>query len=358
MGTEEESFFQRQIQVPEIGNLGQKRWRDSSVLVIGLGGLGCPAALQLALGGIGRIGLVDFDHVEVSNLHRQTLFTFRDLGLPKTEVVSKVLLEHCPWLQVECFSELVAEGTKPEILDGWDLVLDCTDTISSKYTINDLCNQKSIPLVTASVFRTSAQFAIFSEKGQPCYRCLFPNLKEGDTLNCKMGGVLGVQTALAGTYQASLALQYLLNPKVTELSSVYFMEWNPPTLYQSKIEADLDCPNCGKGKKETQIILNEKELNPSEFITYQKKRNTLLVDVREKEETDSNPIPNTFLLPLSELERGYLPDFDKDLTIVCICETGVRSQKAVSYLQTKGEIFSLKGGRRAYTQYLKNQSSF
>lgn len=356
MGTEEESFFQRQIQVPEIGSIGQKKWRESSVLVIGLGGLGCPAALQLALGGIGRIGLVDFDIVEISNLHRQTLFTFRDLGLPKIEVVSRVLLEHCPWLQVDCFSELLSEETKPNLFDGWDLVLDCTDTIISKYLINDFCIQKLIPLVTASVFRTSAQFAIFSGKGRPCYRCLFPDLKEGDTLNCSMGGVLGVQTALAGTYQSSLAMQYLLDPKSTDLSSVYFLEWNPPMLYQSKIDANADCPTCGQGKKESHTDLHVKEIHPSEFIVYKNKGNTLLIDVRENEETDSNPISDTFLLPLSELERGYLPNFDKDLTLVCICETGVRSKKAVSYLQTKGETFSLKGGRRAYIQYLKNQA--
>ncbi|TGL40342.1 ThiF family adenylyltransferase [Leptospira perdikensis] len=354
MDTDEGQFFQRQIQVPEIGSLGQKKWRDSSVLIIGLGGLGCPAALQLALGGIGRLGLVDFDQVEVSNLHRQTLFTFKDLGLPKTEVVSKVLLEHCPWLQVECFSELVSEGTKPEFLNGWDLVLDCTDTITSKYQINELCIQKSIPLVTASVFRTSAQFAIFSGKGQPCYRCLFPDLKEGDTLNCSLGGVLGVQTTLAGTYQSSLAMQYLLDPNSTDLSSVYFMEWNPPTLYQSKIEANLDCPTCGHEKKENNLSLNKTEIHPNEFVVYQKKGNVLLIDVREKEETDSHPIPEVFLLPLSELEKGFVPEFSSELTLVCICETGVRSQKAISYLQTTNEVFSLSGGKRAYFQYLKN----
>ncbi|EOQ98620.1 ThiF family protein [Leptospira wolbachii serovar Codice str. CDC] len=355
MGTEEEAFFQRQVQVPEIGRSGQKKWRESSVLVIGLGGLGCPAVLQLALGGIGRIGLVDFDIVEVSNLHRQTLFTFRDIGLPKTEVVSKVLLEHCPWLEIQCFSELVSENTNPNLLDSWDIVLDCTDTISSKYTINDLCIQKSVPLVTASVFRTSAQFAIFSEKGKPCYRCLFPSLKEGDTLNCSLGGVLGVQTALAGTYQASLALQYLLDPNSTDLSSVYFMEWNPPTLYQSKIEANVDCPVCGKGTKETNAIFEDRGIHPSEFITYKNQGNTLLVDVREKEETDSLPVPDAFLLPLSELEKGYLPKFSKDLILVCICETGVRSKKALSYLQTANDVYSLIGGRRSYSQYLNNQ---
>lgn len=355
MDTDEGPFFQRQIQVPEIGSLGQKKWRDSSVLIIGLGGLGCPAALQLALGGIGRIGLVDFDLVEVSNLHRQTLFTFEDLGLPKTEVVSKVLLEHCPWLQVECFSELISDETKPELLRGWDLVLDCTDTITSKYTINDLCIQNSIPLVTASVFRTSAQFAIFSGKGKPCYRCLFPNLKEGDTLNCSLGGVLGVQTALAGTYQSSLALQYLLDPNSTDLSSVYFMEWNPPTLYQSKIEGNVDCPVCGNGKKETPSNFDEREIHPNEFLRIQKKENTLLVDVREKEETDSHPISGAFLLPLSELERGYLSNFEKELILVCVCETGVRSKKAISYFQTTNKVYSLIGGRRAYTQFLNNQ---
>ncbi|MGE8722792.1 ThiF family adenylyltransferase [Leptospira terpstrae] len=357
MGIEEETFFQRQIQVPEIGTIGQKKWRESSVLVIGLGGLGCPAALHLALGGIGRIGLVDFDIVEVSNLHRQTLFTVKDIGLPKKDVVSRVLLEHCPWLEIRTFSELVSDLTKPELLDSWDIVLDCTDTISSKYAINDHCIKKSIPLVTASVFRTSAQFAIFSGNGKPCYRCLFPDLKEGDTLNCSLGGVLGVQTALAGTYQASLSLQYLLDPTSTDLNSVYFMEWNPPTLYQSKVEANAECPTCVNGTFKTDTDWNAKEIHPEEFIRLQKNRGTLFIDVREKDETDSLPISDTYLLPLSELEKGHLPEFPKNLTLVCICETGIRSKKALSYLQSKSEVYSLIGGRRAYIQYLNNQTS-
>ncbi|MCW7482835.1 HesA/MoeB/ThiF family protein [Leptospira kanakyensis] len=357
MGIEEESFFQRQIQVPEIGSAGQKKWKNSSVLIIGLGGLGCPAALQLALGGIGRIGLIDFDRVEVSNLHRQTLFTFKDVGLPKTEVVSKVLLEHCPWLQVECFFELISESTIPERFDGWDLVLDCTDTISSKYLINDLCVSKSIPLVTASVFRTSAQFAIFSGKGQPCYRCLFPNLEEGDTMNCSVGGVLGVQTALAGTYQSSLALQYLLDPKATDLSSIYFLEWNPPLLYPSKVDLLPDCPVCGHGKKETNKSRDEKEIETIAFVDLQKKGKTLLIDVRENDETKSHPIPDTILIPLSQLEQGYLPELPEDTTVVFICETGIRSKKALSYFRNINEIYSLLGGRRAYLSFLQNKNS-
>ncbi|TGK79147.1 dinucleotide-utilizing protein [Leptospira noumeaensis] len=357
MGSEEDSFFQRQIQVPEIGSAGQKKWKDSSVLVIGLGGLGCPAALQLALGGIGRIGLIDFDRVEVSNLHRQTLFTFKDLGLPKVEVVSKVLLEHCPWLQIECFFELISESTKSERLDGWDLVLDCTDTISSKYVINDLCVSKSVPLVTASVFRTSSQFAIFSGEGKPCYRCLFPDLKDGDTMNCSVGGVLGLQTALAGTYQTSLAMQYLLDPNGTDLSSVYFMEWNPPLLFSSKVEANLHCPVCGDGHKETNRSWEGIEIDSAKFIEMQSQKKVILLDVREKEETENFPIADTVLVPLSQLEKGYLLEVPEWSSVVCICETGIRSKKAVTYINNGKDVYSLLGGRRAYLSFLQNKNS-
>ncbi|EMJ89093.1 HesA/MoeB/ThiF family protein [Leptospira meyeri] len=357
MGSLEDQFFQRQIQVPEIGFVGQKKWKDSSVLVIGLGGLGCPAALHLSLAGIGRIGLVDFDLVEVPNLHRQTLFTLDDVGKPKTEVVAKKLSEHCPWLRVECFSELISESTKPELFNSWDIVLDCTDTITSKYAINDLCIKKSIPLVTASVFRTSAQFAIFSGEGKPCYRCLFPDLQEGDTLNCSIGGVLGVQTALAGTYQTSLVLQYLLDPDNTDLTSVYFLEWNPPTLFQSKIDPNLGCPSCGSGKKEINFESDRLEIHVEDFLSYQTRGNVLLVDVREKEEADAQPIPGCFPLPLSELEKGFMPELQNNITLVCICETGVRSKKALTYLPNNLEKYSLVGGRRAYTQFIKKQIS-
>ncbi|TGM34831.1 HesA/MoeB/ThiF family protein [Leptospira biflexa] len=354
MKSKKEIFFQRQCLVPEIGQEGQKKWNDASVLIIGLGGLGCPSALQLALAGVSRIGLVDFDVVEVSNLHRQTLFTWKDIGRKKTEVVSEVLKEHIPWIQIETFSEFLNSNSNTQIFETWDIVLDCTDTIISKYAINDFCLEKKIPLVTASVFRTSAQFAIFSGDGKPCYRCLFPNLSEGDTFSCNEGGVLGIQTSLAGNYQASLVLQYLLNPHQFELNTVYFIEWNPISFYQSKVEQDLQCPSCSEQRHLKRSEGNCLEIDQVGYLELKSKTSVILLDVREEEEVIHSPIPDAVWFPLSELEKGKSPPGISDQTIVCVCETGVRSLKATSYLTNFQNKFSLIGGRRVLSRF-KNE---
>lgn len=357
MNTDKENFFQRQTLVPEIGTNGQKKWKESSVLIIGVGGLGCPSALQLALSGIGRIGLVDFDVVDASNLHRQTLFTWKDIGRKKTEVAAEVLKTHVPWLQTEIYSEFLNLNSNIDFLDTWDIVLDCTDTIIAKYTINDICLTKKIPLVTASVFKTSAQFAIFSGDGNPCYRCLFPNLSEGDTLSCNEGGVLGIQATLAGTYQASLVLQYLLNPTQINLNSVYFLEWNPISFYQSIVEKNPECKACSKHHQQMLTKSKTQELDVEGFLKLKSNVSVILLDVRENEEIILSPIPNTFCFPLSELEKGNLPYLKDDQTIVCVCESGIRSMKALSYLTNFKNKYSLIGGRKVLSQYLKDKNT-
>ncbi|MDZ4725576.1 MAG: HesA/MoeB/ThiF family protein [Leptospira sp.] len=358
MSSIEETFFSRQVLVPEIGTEGQKKWSDSSVLVIGLGGLGCPSVLQLALSGIGRIGLVDFDKVELTNLHRQTLFTHSDIGNFKTEVVSRVISEKCPWIKLEKFTELISDSTDLQLFDSWDIVLDCTDSISSKYLINQYCIQKSIPLVSASVFRTSGQFGIFSKEGKPCYRCLYPNLEEGDLLNCNIGGILGIQATLAGTYQASLALQYLLNPGTTNTDLVYFMEWNPLLLFQSKIIPNPNCPVCSSEKKDYSEKSTNKtnEMSIEDFDQIRNQKNILFLDVRESEETSHSNIDGAISFPLSGLEEGKMPKVADHQMIVCICESGVRSKIALKYFNTKVQKFSIIGGRRAYVNFYQQKS--
>ncbi|TGM05335.1 HesA/MoeB/ThiF family protein [Leptospira jelokensis] len=350
MNIDKTKFFQRQSLVPEIGELGQTKWANSSVLIIGLGGLGCPSALQLALSGIGRIGLLDFDVVDVSNLHRQTLFTWKHIGRKKNEVAAEVIKEHVPWVQIEIYSDFLHSESNPSIFQSWDLVLDCTDTIASKYAINDFCLKLGIPFVTASVFRTSAQFALFSGKGKPCYRCLFPDLSEGDTLSCNEGGVLGLQVSIAGNYQASLALQYLLNPQQFESSSVYFIEWNPISFFESKVEPDSNCVCNHPNSNIMTPVIKKMQIDYEGFISLKKNGSVVLLDVREKEEVKQFPIKDGFHFPLSELKKGNLPDIDGNQTIVCICESGIRSKHAISYFSHHSHCYSFLGGRKLYIQ--------
>ncbi|MDF3818389.1 HesA/MoeB/ThiF family protein [Leptospira sp. 96542] len=347
MRSDEEKFFERQILVPDIGTLGQKILKNSSVLVIGLGGLGCPATLQLALSGVGKIGIMDFDSVELTNLHRQTLFTFADIGRLKTKVVSEALLARNPWVNIVEYSQMLSVDTDPDIFAEWDIVLDCTDTISSKYIINDLCLRLNKPFVIASVYRTSAQFVFFSPNGRPCYRCLFPNLQEGDLLSCNIGGVIGIQSTLAGTHQASLAVQYLLNPGQIDTDIVYYLEWNPPILFQTKMDINHSCEICGINKKlDLQLVIEKNEISVLQMKELTQSKRCLVIDVREEDEISENPIPFTISFPLSNLQSGQQLSFEGYQAIICICESGIRSKTALQYLGDNIEKYSLRGGRR------------
>ncbi|EMJ98613.1 MULTISPECIES: HesA/MoeB/ThiF family protein [unclassified Leptospira] len=344
MSPEQKKYFSRQTKLPFLGESGQKQLLQKSALVIGLGGLGSPASLHLATAGVGRLGLWDFDSVELSNLHRQTAFTLSDIGRKKTEVTEEYIQARVPGVQLETFTEIFSEKIDPSIFKNWDIILDCTDQIQAKYTINRFCIQTHKPLVTASVFRTSAQIAIFSPQGRPCYKCLYPNLEGSDLLSCEDGGVLGVQTAIAGLYQASFAIQYLLFPEKSPTHSAFQLEWESPLLYETFLEADPNCTECGSGKREETLKV---EIDLNDWKEWKKDPRYILLDVREFEERKEMPIGNSVFSPLSELSLDVALSFSKEKTYITICESGIRSKKAAKILKDAGlTAYSLQGGRK------------
>ncbi|TGK06267.1 dinucleotide-utilizing protein [Leptospira fletcheri] len=357
MDEERKKFFSRQIRIPSFGEVGQEKFFSSSVLVVGLGGLGSPASLHLASAGVGKIGLMDFDRVEFSNLHRQTAFTLSDLGKRKTEVTAEFLRKRIPKLELEIFSFPFSDDLSEDFLKAWDLVLDCTDDIPAKYSINDRCVRDRKPLCTASLYRTSAQFAIFSPEGKPCYRCLYPQLESTDAISCADGGVLGIQTALAGLQQANLAIRYLLDPNSVSVNSLYLMEWESPIIYESKIPPDPACVVCGDSRSSAE---NRKSLREISVWEYAKNRNDLkylLVDIREEEERSEYPISDSEHFPLSRLKKGEIPSLPSASIVILICESGMRSLKAVDLLTDRyPNSFSLKGGRRALQSFLSEKN--
>lgn len=347
MNSEQRKFFSRQIRVPAIGEAGQIKLQESSVLIVGLGGLGSPAALHLATAGIGKLGLMDFDRVELTNLHRQTAFTLSDIGRLKTEVTSEFLKSRVPNLVTRLFSDSFSRMVPPEFLNDWNLVIDCTDTAPAKYAINDLCIHARKPLVTASVYRTSAQFSLFSPNGKPCYRCLYPKLGENDTVNCADAGVLGIQTALAGLQQASLAIRYLIDPTSVSSDSLYLLEWESPIIYESKIKSDPNCPTCGSKGESFSHTDSIRELSPEDYLDRREKHAIILMDVREEEEQNATPIQGAISLPLSRIVSGEKPKLSSETALVLVCESGVRSARAAELLREMfPDIYSLSGGRR------------
>ncbi|PJZ25085.1 dinucleotide-utilizing protein [Leptospira hartskeerlii] len=354
MSPEQKKYFSRQTKLPFLGESGQNGLLQKSALVIGLGGLGSPASLHLATAGVGKIGLWDFDTVELSNLHRQTAFTLSDIGRKKTEVTKEYIQARVPGILLETFTEIFSERIDPSIFNNWDIVLDCTDQIQAKYTINRFCIRNHKPLVTASVFRTSAQVAIFSPLGKPCYKCLYPNLEGSELLSCEDGGVLGVQTAIAGLYQASFAIQYLLSPEKSPTNSAFQLEWESPLFYETFLEADPNCTECGSGKREEPLrgkpLRDETlkdEIDLKDWKEWKKDPKYILLDVREFEERKETPIGNSIFSPLSELSVDSALGFSKEKIYITICESGIRSKKAAKILKEAGlTAYSLQGGRK------------
>src|SRR5258706_10485866 len=202
--------YARQITLPELGEAGQRKLGTSSVLIVGVGGLGSPAAIYLAAAGVGRIGLVDFDEVDVTNLHRQVLYCTGDVGRPKLERASARLRELNPEVRVETHAGALTSENALEVLTGYDVVLDGTDNFPTRYLVSDACTILHKPNVYGSIFRFDGQVSVFDADRGPCYRCLYPDPPPPHLVpSCAEGGVLGVLPGIVGTIQATEAIKLL-----------------------------------------------------------------------------------------------------------------------------------------------------
>ena len=202
--------YDRQIKLSEIGEEGQKKLQESSVLIAGSGGLGCPAALYLAAAGVGTIGLIDHDVVDETNLHRQVLFTEGDIGRSKAEAARAALHKRNSTITIEAYTDPFDLENALDLVEKFDLILDGTDNFQTKYLINDACIKVDKPFVGASIYKYQGQLSVFNHKGGPGYRCLYPTHHRRDNNNCEETGVLGVLPGIMGTMQAAEALKVIL----------------------------------------------------------------------------------------------------------------------------------------------------
>ncbi|MBI2646205.1 MAG: molybdopterin-synthase adenylyltransferase MoeB, partial [Deltaproteobacteria bacterium] len=203
--------YRRQILLPEIGKQGQEKLKASRALIVGAGGLGSPAALYLALAGVGRVGLVDFDQVDLSNLHRQILYTQKDVGKPKLQIAKEKLNALNPETQVDLYETKLAAQNALDILKNYDVILDGTDNFQTRLLVNDACFFLKKPNVYGSIFKFEGQLSVFDTRQGPCYRCLYPEPPVQSLIpNCAEAGVLGVLPGIVGTLQATEALKLLL----------------------------------------------------------------------------------------------------------------------------------------------------
>jgi adenylyltransferase/sulfurtransferase len=353
--------YQRQISLKELGESGQQKLKKSKVLVVGAGGLGCPALLYLAGAGIGRIGIVDFDLVSLSNLHRQVLFSVHDIGLFKSLRAGDILGQINPDIEIEVFNQKLDNTNALEIISGFDIILDGTDNFASRYLINDACVLLNKTLVYGAISRFEGQLAVFNKPSTSAeipanYRDLFPLPPADDeVLNCEEAGVIGVLPGIIGTMMANETIKLitgigvpLLNRLLTynSLNNHFFeMELLVMPETASMIPTDADAFKAFNYKWFCNLHSNF-ELRHDDFELIMNEQDIQIVDVREQGEESVIDDFKHIHIPLSHLKE-QIPDMDAQ-TIVLFCQSGKRSASAAEILSKhygqSRKIFSLKDG--------------
>lgn len=343
----------------DVDDVHSRRLRERRVLLVGVGGLGAPAALGLAAAGIGSLVLIDFDRVDDSNLQRQVIFDSADVGRPKVEAARARLRQLAPRVDVEVIDEPLSVANAARIVAGVDLVVDGADNFATRYLVNDACVMAGRPNVFGSVSRFDGQLAVFAAPGGPCYRCLHPEPPpDGLILNCAEGGVLGVLPGVIGSLQAVEAVKVLTGAGEPLVGRMLIYDALRMRLRDIVLPRDRECPVCGDAPSIRELQATDvicataepaAELSSRELADWRARAVPhVLVDVREPSEHATGVIEGARLLPLGGLaaERSHLPT---DLPVVVYCRSGMRSARAAAMLRASGfNARSLSGGIEAW----------
>ncbi len=365
--------YQRHLRLPDFGLEGQKRLLDSSVLLIGVGGLGCPLALYLSAAGVGRLGLIDDDIVDCSNLQRQVLYATADVGRPKVEVAGERIRALNPDVEVTEHRLRLDSSNALEIFEPWDVIVDGTDNFPTRYLSNDACVILGKPNVYGSVFRFEGQVSVFDARVGPCYRCLYPEPPPpGAAPSCAEGGVLGVLPGVIAMLQATETVKLLAGLGSCLSGRLLVYDALEMEFSEFRLKKDPQCPVCGDSPSVTELIDYQgfcglpqsvgeagtgddavSEVSAA-AVKSQLDRGSelLLLDVRDPDEFDRARIAAARLIPLSELEsRLHEIAAWKDRSVVVHCHHGPRSQQACRLLQKAGfaRVESLNGGIEAWS---------
>jgi molybdopterin/thiamine biosynthesis adenylyltransferase/rhodanese-related sulfurtransferase len=358
--------YSRHLVLPEVGRDGQRRLKGSSVIVVGVGGLGIPAAVYLASAGVGKIGLVDDDRIEMPNLQRQFLFSESDIGRKKVEVAAQRLNQVNPNIEVVTYDEKLDSGNALEILTDYEVVIDATDNLPSRYLINDACVLLKKPDVYASVLGFDGQTSVFFTLMGPCYRCLNPSPPPPESVkSCEGAGVLGVLPGVMGGIQAVQTIHMLLGTGSPLVGRLLVFNGLETSFDEVRIKKDPSCQVCGHKPTVTSLIdygefcglkgkAKEVEFNvtsPALKASIDRGEKIVLVDVREPYEYDLCHLEGAQLLPLGQLP-ARIGEFDKGQEIVVYCHVGVRSTQAVAFLRRSGfsNVRNLLGGIDAWAR--------
>jgi adenylyltransferase/sulfurtransferase len=351
MSNSRETYFQRQLILPEIGIEGFEKLQASSVLVIGAGGLGCPVIEQLSSAGVGRIGIVDGDTVQYSNLHRQSLYTEQEIGEFKVFCASKRILERNPHVRIEVYPQMLQRENALKMIGGYDIVVDCSDNYSTRYLVNDACVLLDKPFVYGAIYRLQGQVALFNQKDQATYRCLTPEFPDSLAgTDCVNSGVISIVPSIIANFQALETIKWITGiPVIDELIFVDLKSLDIQKLQLPKRSTDYsfldhgldhpyytrDCSVTSVNNMEALKLVSEGKIDR-------------IIDVRELEELDEETFEH---FPLSKI-RSEVTTLDIEGDVLFFCKSGVRSREASQILQgiTNRETYSLN---EAITSELK-----
>jgi len=366
---EEIRRYSRHLILPDVGLHGQEKLKDSSVLCVGAGGLGSPLAMYLAAAGVGRIGLVDFDVVDESNLQRQILHGTSDVGKRKVESARETLAEINPHVHVVLHETRLTSANALEILGDYDVIADGTDNFPTRYLVNDACVMLGKPNAYGSIFRFEGQASVFCHPDGPCYRCLYPEPPPpGLVPSCAEGGVLGILPGLIGLVQATEAVKLLLGVGEPLVGRLLLYDALAMGFREMKVRRDPACPMCGDQRRITELIdyeafcgipdLEEQQRLDAEFEIDSRElkrrleagQDIFLLDVRNPDEYAICRLDGAELIPLPQLLEGmHRLDSARETTVYC--HTGVRSAQAVNFLRGIGftKVKNLRGGIDAWS---------
>lgn len=352
--------YRRHLVLPEIAAAGQSRLKAARVLVIGAGGLGCPAALYLAAAGLGTLGILDCDQVDESNLQRQILYQSADIGAPKAERAREHLQRLNPHIRVLAHQlELCAANVRALFAD-YELIIDGSDRIATRYLVNDACVLYGKSLVTAAIYRFEGQAMSYVPGRGPCYRCVFPEAIEGVVPNCEQAGVLGVLPGVLGTIQATEAVKLLLGIGEPLLGRFLTYDALSLSFQEFRIARRADCAVCGDQPTITEpadppgfCTLEEQQrvrrISAAELAARLAHGDVTLIDVREPAEFALGHLARAINIPLDQIEQQRAP-LPRAGATVFICRSGVRSLKACALARRAGvaEPLQLEGGLLAW----------
>jgi adenylyltransferase/sulfurtransferase len=362
LSREELLRYSRHLILPDVALAGQRRLKAARVLLVGAGGLGSPAALYLAAAGVGTLGIVDFDVVDVTNLQRQVLHGTRDIGRSKLASARERLADLNPNVRVETHETRLTAANALDILDQYDVIVDGTDNFATRYLTNDACVLLGKPNVYGSIFRFEGQASVFATADGPCYRCLFPTPPPpGLVPSCAEGGVLGVLPGLVGTIQATETIKLILGMGESLAGRLLLVDAMNMRFHTVRVPRDPACPACGTrqitalidydeycgtpGGAEPASTSNATEVTPHELELRLKRGDDLqLIDVREPYEWDIAHLPSARLVPLGAL-AGELASIDGTRDVVVYCRSGKRGTDAARQLKAAGfRVSNLAGG--------------